>query len=72
MRGLYFDAPGMAINWVVKVHCGVCSYQPLAEDKVSIARRELKEVLGKVPIQGIRTFSGKLFEDESAKQDKAQ
>ncbi|GCD13226.1 hypothetical protein Ctaglu_48490 [Clostridium tagluense] len=51
---------------------GVCSYQPLAEDKVSTVRCELEEVLGKVPTQGIRTFSGKLFVDESAKQDKVQ
>ena len=36
----------------------VCSYQPLAEDKVSIVRCELKEVLGKVPTQGTRTLSG--------------
>jgi len=49
---------------------GVCSYQPLAEDKVSIVRCELKEVLGKVPAQGTRTFSGILFVDESAIQDK--
>jgi hypothetical protein len=35
-------------------------------------RCELKEAVGKVPTQGTRTFSGKLFVDKSAKQDKVQ
>jgi len=58
---ILFGAPRMAINLVVKVHYGGLQLPTIIRqlaERLSSARRNLKEAWCKVPAQGTRTSSG--------------